>query len=139
MIPTTAEAIKFFLSSKGVKPSLQRIKIYEYLATNKSHPTVDEIYVALAAELITLSKTTVYNTLSLFTEKNIISSILIEENETRYDANLTHHGHFKCVKCQKVYDFNFDLSKRQIDSLNDFIIAEYHAYIKGDCKKCNKT
>ncbi|MGV8145414.1 MAG: Fur family transcriptional regulator [Alkaliphilus sp.] len=136
MISMNAETIKKFLINNGVKPSLQRIKIYEYLISQKSHPTVDEIFVALAPALMTLSKTTVYNTLSLFVKKNIVASILVEENETRYDSNLTNHGHFKCIKCQKVYDFSCDLSKHNIDDLCGCVLTEYHAYIKGICKNC---
>lgn len=131
-----AEAVKKILQNNGVKPSLQRIKIYEFLTTQKSHPTVDEIFVSLAPELMTLSKTTVYNTLNLFVEKKIVTSILVEENEIRYDSNITNHGHFKCIKCKKIYDFNYDLSKHTIAELSDCTITEYHAYIKGICNKC---
>lgn len=41
---------------------------YGYLLKNHTHPTVDEVYVALCKVIPTLSKTTVYNTLRLFSE-----------------------------------------------------------------------
>jgi Fe2+ or Zn2+ uptake regulation protein len=129
--------IKKILSTNNIKPSLPRIKIYEYLDKYKSHPTVDEIYIALVDELITLSKTTVYNTLNLFVENNIITQILIEENEIRYDITTINHGHFKCTVCNKIYDFDYDLSKYKINALEGFIPNEYHTYIKGICKNCN--
>ena len=37
----------------------------EYLMAHRTHPTVDEIYLALSPSIPTLSKTTVYNTLKL--------------------------------------------------------------------------
>jgi Fur family transcriptional regulator, peroxide stress response regulator len=132
----TINDIKDHLRIHGVKPSLPRIKIFEYLIKYKSHPTVDEIYNALSSELITLSKTTVYNTLDLFLKNHIAIPILIEDNETRYDADISNHGHFKCTKCNQVYDFDYDLSSHNIRDLAGFELKEYHTYIKGICKHC---
>lgn len=76
------------LVKNNIKPSFQRMKIFEYLVKNNSHPTVDEIYKEVVSEIPTLSKTTVYNTLNLFIEANILKGLSIEDNEVRYDAIL---------------------------------------------------
>ena len=133
----SVDQIKKHLAEHGVKASLPRVKIYEYLNTYRSHPTVDEIYNALSDELITLSKTTVYNTLDLFVKNNLAIQVLIEDNEARYDSDTSNHGHFKCIKCNTVYDFNYDLAASNIPSLEGFTLEEYHTYIKGVCNKCN--
>lgn len=135
----TTEEIKKRFSAHKIKASLPRIKIYEYLVKYKSHPTVDEIYNFLIKDLITLSKTTVYNTLNLFVEKDLIIQILIEENETRYDADINNHGHFKCTSCNTIYDFDYDLSKSNILNLKNFTADEYHTYIKGTCSNCQNN
>lgn len=127
-----------FLKSKGIKPSYQRMKIYEYLLNNKTHPTVDIIYKALAPEIPTLSKTTVYNTLNLFIENGIVNIIVIEENETRYDVDTTIHAHFKCDNCGKIYDLDLDPSLLGVSVLDNFQITEQHIYFKGVCKECKK-
>ncbi|MCK5055139.1 MAG: transcriptional repressor [Candidatus Aminicenantes bacterium] len=124
------------LKTRGIKPSYQRIKIFEYLLRNRNHPTVDMIYRKLVPRIPTLSKTTVYNTLNLFIEKEIASIIIIEENETRYDADTSVHGHFKCRKCTKVYDLDIDLSKIDIPMLAEHSVTEHHFYFKGICKNC---
>ena len=125
-----------YLKDKGVKPSYQRIKIFEYLYRNKNHPTVDMIYKELVNEIPTLSKTTVYNTLKLFSGKNIILLINIEENELRFDADTTDHGHFKCTKCGNILDFDIDLSEINTKNIEKYKIVETHLYIKGMCDKC---
>lgn len=127
-----------YLIEHGIKPSYQRLKIFEYLLEHETHPTVDEIYKYLSNEIPTLSKTTVYNTLNLFIEKGIVTVITIEEKETRYDANTSMHGHFKCRQCGNVYDFHTDLSYMDSDSLDGFKVEEKHIYFKGICKKCLK-
>ena len=128
-----------YLKKHDIKPSYQRIKIFEYLLNNRTHPTVDEIFKALIGNIPTLSKTTVYNTLKLFTDKNIVIVINIEDNETRYDADVSNHGHFKCIKCGKVYDFKIDLGNVELKELDNFDVHEYHFYIKGICDKCKST
>ena len=50
-----------YLKKHNIKPSYQRMKIFQYLLDNHNHPTVDTIYRALCTEIPTLSKTTVYN------------------------------------------------------------------------------
>ncbi|MGL6023638.1 MAG: Fur family transcriptional regulator [Fusobacteriaceae bacterium] len=127
-----------FLKVKGIKPSYQRMKIYEYLLNNRTHPTVDIIYKALAPDIPTLSKTTVYNTLNLFIENGIVNIIVIEENQTRYDVDTSIHGHFKCDVCEKIYDLNLEPSFLQNLNLNEFQINEQHLYLKGICKTCKK-
>ena len=137
MSKMSVNEIKEYLAHHNIKASLPRVKIFEYLITYKTHPTVDEIYNILGTELITLSKTTVYNTLNLFVKNNVAIELLIEDNEIRYDADVSNHGHFKCTVCNKVYDFYYDLSEYNISSLEGFVPIEYHTYIKGICNKCN--
>ncbi|MTI49570.1 Fur family transcriptional regulator [Sporosalibacterium faouarense] len=128
--------ISEYLKSNGIKPSLQRIKIYEYLVKNKNHPTVDKVYNDLVKDIPTLSKTTIYNTFKLFMEKKIVTIITIEENETRYDADTNLHGHFKCEVCGEVYDFAIDDILIRKDILKEFEVDERHLYFKGKCKNC---
>lgn len=132
------ETIPEYLKTHGLKPSYQRIKIFEYLEKKRNHPTVDKIYQALLKNIPTFSRTTVYNTLNLFVEKKIAQVITIEENENRYDADTSIHGHFKCVKCKKVYDFKINFSDLDLSGLDRFQIDEHHFYFKGRCFNCRK-
>ncbi len=128
-----------YLRGNGIKPSYQRIKIYEFLMNTKEHPTVENIYRNLVTEIPTLSKTTVYNTLNLFVENNIALLITIEENETRYDADTSVHGHFKCEKCGRVADFSLDLGDATVENLAGFQINQKHVYFKGLCDRCSEA
>lgn len=128
-----------YLRGNGIKPSYQRIKIFEFLMNTKEHPTVDHIYKNLVGEIPTLSKTTVYNTLNLFVENHIALLITIEENETRYDADTSVHGHFKCEKCGRVADFSLELADTAIENLEGFQIHQKHVYFKGLCDRCSEA
>lgn len=130
------ENIGEYLRGNGIKPSYQRIKIFEFLMNTKEHPTVDTIYKSLVGDIPTLSKTTVYNTLNLFVESNIAHLITIEENETRYDADVSVHGHFKCELCGRVADFHLEVEAVDHVELDGFQINQRHVYFKGVCDRC---
>lgn len=124
------------LLKHNIKPSFPRVKIFQYLVEKKSHPTVDEIHSILVKEVPTLSKTTVYNTLNLFVEANMAKVITIEDNETRYDADISTHGHFKCEQCGTIYDFHIKMDNLETEGLKSFQIREKDFYYKGTCSKC---
>lgn len=122
------------LKNNDIKPSLQRIQIFQYLLQAKNHPSVDMIYNDLQSQIPTLSKTTVYNTLKIFTQKKLVNEI-VEGKENRYDAISEPHGHFKCIKCSNIYDFEYDF---ELKELKDFDIELIQFYVKGICKNCKK-
>lgn len=130
-------SIEEYLKQHDIKPSYQRMRVFEYLIKYRNHPTADDIYRELVKSIPTLSRTTVYNILDLFVEKGITQLISIEENEKRYDADVTDHGHFKCEKCGRIYDFPVDLSSIRTGGLDGFMIRQKHIYFRGVCKKCS--
>lgn len=129
-----------YLLNYGIKPSVQRIAIMDFLLKNRIHPTVEEIYNALCGVVPTLSKTTVYNTLKLFAEHKALWALVIDEKNVRYDVDTSRHAHFQCLNCGKVYDLPMHPdSKLQRENGQGLIITEVHLYYKGYCKTCGET
>ncbi len=124
------------LTSNNIKPSLQRLRIFEYLYNSAEHPTVDTIYSDLVSAIPTLSKTTVYNTLKLFIDNGITSTLTIEENEVRYDAIMEEHAHFKCDTCGHIYDVEIDISTLKFKKIKSFKVETTNIYLNGKCNKC---
>lgn len=123
-----------------IRPSVQRIAIMDYLLTHPIHPTIDDVYQELYKTIPTLSKTTVYNTLRMMSEKNAAQMITIDEHRVCYDGNTTPHVHFFCKKCGKVIDL-FDekapkTTRRKVIEGN--IVDEQQLYYKGICADCVK-
>ena len=127
-----------YLLSFGIKPSVQRIAIMDYLMTHRTHPAIDEIYLALCEQIPTLSKTTVYNTLKLFVEHGAAQMLTIDERNTCYDADIQLHAHFLCKKCGKILDFPLSTEKDKVSAMKDegFKVDEIHQYFKGYCPSC---
>ncbi len=127
------------LEKYGIKASVQRMAIMHYLLTHRTHPTVDEIFTALAPKYPTLSRTTVYNTLKLFVEHGATQMLTIDEKVTCFDGDVTPHAHFLCRRCGRILDIPLqniggeDFSHMTIDGNQ---VAEIHQYYKGICKMC---
>jgi Fur family transcriptional regulator, peroxide stress response regulator len=130
---------KYFSSElvkNNIRPSIQRIKVLEYLLKNPCHPSVDSIFTDLQSEIPTLSKTTIYNTLNLLIEAGLIKVLNIADYEARYDMITENHGHFKCDKCGTILNFNIDIDSFEAEDLNGFKVLEKNVYFKGVCPKC---
>lgn len=126
------------LVRNGVKPSVQRMAIMQYLLDHRTHPTVEDVYKGLYQKIPTLSRTTVYNTLRLLSENNAAQMITIDEHRVCYDGETKPHVHFYCKKCKSIMDlesqdmaeFKAETCGHQVDSVQ--------VYYKGVCSECLK-
>lgn len=134
----TRQKLTQLLTDAGIRPSMQRLAIMEYVVSARTHPSADDIYAALAKEYPTLSRTTVFNTMRLMVEHGLVNDIDISADATRYDATLfTPHAHFLCRKCGRIFDVEMDPS--QIALPDDFDCDNINVFFKGICPECKKN
>lgn len=125
------------LADHGIKPSVQRIAIMQYLLTHFTHPTVDDVYRGLLSKIPTLSRTTVYNTLRMFSDNDAAQMITINEHRVCYDGNITPHAHFICKECRRVYDIFDGIPDFSVDSeIAGHKVDDVQLYYRGTCKEC---
>lgn len=126
------------LNDHGVKPSVQRLAVMDYLLQHRTHPTVEEIYQSLVTTIPTLSKATVYNTLRLLVDKGAALQLTIDERQTCYDGDTTPHAHFLCRHCGRIYDVPLKRQNllRVADLPDDFTADTASLYIRGRCPHC---
>lgn len=128
------------LCEHGVRPSRRRRAILAFLMENPVHPTAEDVYRALCGEIKTLSRTTVYNTLRKLCSCGAAQMITLEENEMRFDATTLPHGHFKCTRCGKIFDFPCAALPQTLAALPDgFSVQETQLYVHGVCKDCRAS
>lgn len=125
------------MEAKGVRPSIQRLKVLEYLHRHPCHPTAEEVFEALLPEIPTLSRTTVYNTLHAFTKSGLVNCLNVDGVETRYDAMLEDHGHFRCNQCGKVTNFSADVDSITTRELENYKIEHKNIIFTGICPECS--
>lgn len=130
--------IQRLLEAKGIKPSFQRIRLYQHIDENRTHQSADEIFQSLKEEIPTLSKTTVYNTMNIFEEHGLIRRITLEDNEIRYDVDIHAHGHFKCKSCGHIYDVELKEASLLKANIGDFLVEDVVINFKGICPDCRQ-
>jgi len=129
-----AELFKF----KHIRPTAQRICIYENLLARRDHPTVEMLYADLLPIHPTMSRTTVYNTLEALVDAKLVRTISIDKAEARYDADTHFHGHFHCIRCNQVTDFQLSSPMNQVPELKNARVLTQDVYYTGLCRNCEK-
>ncbi len=127
------------LKEKGYKVTPQRIAVYEVLRNTKEHPTVEAIYNKLQPTYPTMSLATVYKSLEMFKDLNLVQELNVGEDKFRYDANVNPHPHITCVSCGRVddvYDEMFFNLSDQVADKTGYKITGQKLYFYGHCPEC---
>lgn len=126
-----------YLAQRGVRWTVQRYAIMEYLYDHRIHPTAEEIYEGLRKRLPAISRATVYNTLELFKEHGLVKELLVEKERARYDYDVSPHIHLKCLRCGRIYDL-FVPPPSLPPEYEGHRVEEVICYAMGVCKGCRE-
>ena len=131
---------KGICKKNSLKVTTQRTAIYRELVKTKEHPYAELVYKKVKGIFPNISFDTVYRTLLTFVNIGLADVIAGSGDPKRFDGNIKKHHHFKCIKCNNLFDFNFDAYhdikvpeeiEKQFTILNSRIIFE------GICNKCS--
>jgi Fur family ferric uptake transcriptional regulator len=89
----------------GLKMTGQRRVILKTLESSVDHPSVESVFERAKAVDSTISIATVYRTLSLLEEMDIIVKREFNETFARYDTNTEHHHHMIDLETGEVIEF----------------------------------
>ena len=135
-MPTVEEFVQT-LRKRGLNVTYQRILIYKHLATTKSHPTAEEIYIQVKSEYPSISIATVHKTLETLAEHNLINKVNAHHDQARFDVVTEPHHHMICVECKKIVDvYNDRLDDLPFPKDNNFKVLGYRIQFEGICKEC---
>ncbi len=87
------EQVNKLFNKLGLKLTMQRYAILDYLLNTKSHPSAEMIFNELKNKYPTITLSTVYNTLEIFEKKGIIKRVPTFSGTARYDADISPHLH----------------------------------------------
>lgn len=133
------DEISKIFKEKNLKLTLQRMTIYSYLISTCEHPTVDTIYKNIKPSIPTISLATVYKTLNTLVESGIVRILNLCEENFRYDANISHHGHIKCKNCNKIQDITLDDSFKNFIHIKNFNTESFDLFLYGICDDCSSN
>ena len=127
------------VTTKKIRHSDVRDKIYEYLCGTKAHPSANTIYNDLKPSIPKLSLGTVYTNLKLFEELGQVIRVANVKGFERYDADTSEHVHFVCDKCGAVIDImDADIKKaKKACQAGQAKIKSIHIVLHGTCENCS--
>jgi len=136
------ENFKKLLKSKNLKYTTQRELILKIIYDNNGHFTPEEIYALIKESYpkVKLGIATVYRTLTLLEDANIVTSISFGTQGKKYEFGITHHhDHLVCLKCGKIEEFYDDLIEKQQEEIAkkfNFKMSDHVMKIMGTCSAC---
>lgn len=95
----------------------QRAIILEELRKVKSHPTADEMYGIVRKRLPNISLGTVYRNLDFLSESGEIRCLATSGSSKRFDGDLSHHQHIRCIHCGCIADVYQPVSPPTVNTL----------------------
>lgn len=132
--------LKIKCSESNMRLTPQRIEVLKMIAKTTSHPDADMVYSKVKEVMPSISLDTVYRTLASLEELGLIFKVDNQLPKTRYDADLSPHCHFICVKCGAVHDIFTDNYVQVPEQSKDFgEILQANLQIKGICNNCLKS
>jgi Fur family peroxide stress response transcriptional regulator len=101
-----SDALSQRLANSGLRSTPQREVVYDVLLKKRDHPTADEVFARVKADLPTISLATVYNCLETLVQCDLVRAVNFERGPTRYCPNLRPHAHFHDEQTGQTHDID---------------------------------
>ena len=125
-----SETIEKKCIAKGVKLTDQRKVIAKVMSESDDHPNVDELYKRVSKIDSKISIATIYRTVKLFEEAEILAKHDFKGGKARYEElSEGHHDHLIDIKTGEIIEFVDD----EIEKLQKKV-ADRHGYVLVDHK-----
>ena len=113
------------LIDSGMRSTPQREVVYQVILAKRDHPTAEEVFDRVKAQMPTISLATVYNCLDALVQCGLIKQVNFVREPTRYCPNLHEHAHFHDETTGEIHDIGIpaDLMAR----LRSILPSDYTA------------
>ena len=131
--------ITALLREKGFKVTPQRLAIYSALAGTKEHPSAEMLFNQLQPHYPTMSLATVYKTIEILRELELVQVLNTGEDSFRYDADTSNHPHIRCLSCQRVDDVDpleWESFYKTVADSTGYELSGHQFYFYGLCPAC---
>lgn len=142
------EIINEKFKKTGYKFTSQRKAILETISSNGGkHLSAEDIYELVKTNNSDIGLATVYRTVLLLVDLEILAKINFEDGFIRYEINdkdeeQHHHHHLICNECGKIIEVKEDLLEeleREIEEKYQFEIKDHKLKFFGRCKECKNN
>ena len=128
------------LRTKGYKATPQRIAICRIALNSRAHPSAQQVYDEVKKIHPTVSLATVYKTLEVLRDLDLVQEINFPKGPARFDSYMNPHINMICLKCGNITDLGDVTVKeitRKIETATKFKPTRQRVDVHGICQKCS--
>jgi Fur family ferric uptake transcriptional regulator len=126
------------------KVTLQRqIILRTFLNNQERHLSAEDVYNLIRADHPEIGLATVYRTVELFADLEILRKLNLGDGRSRYEFMdaAKHHHHLVCLKCGYVIEFEEDMLdgvEKKLAGQSGFEITDHRVKFYGYCRNCRE-
>ena len=129
-----------YLTAKKCRKTPERYAILKLIYSDHRHFDMDSLYKAMTDKNFRVSRATLYNTMQLLIECNLVVKHQFGQNLSFYERafNNDFHHHLICTNCNTIKEYkNAEFrSIIQNKKIKSFTPSHYSLYVFGTCNTC---
>lgn len=145
-IQEQVQYIKKQLVEKGYKLTQQReVTVRVLLEHEKDHFSAEEVFLLVKEQFPEIGLATVYRTLELLSDLQVVEKINFGDGAARFDLRSTdgshHHHHLICMHCGGVEEIMEDgllKLEQMVERQYGFKVTDHRLDFQGVCRECRQ-
>ncbi len=139
--PQAGEIFRHFLKSEKNRITPERFEVMDATIDYEGHFGADDLYILMKNNHSRVSRATVYKTLELLVQCELLSKRNFGENITRYESNYKRqsHDHLICVDCGRIVEFVDAHIKKLPQQISDKLGFNFESYSFNIFARCKNT
>lgn len=141
-MPVWKQVLEGFVSDVergSYRNTAQRAIILEEVEASDEHLTAGEIFERVRKRYPSIAYGTVYRTLHLLAEHELIQELTFADQASRFDKRTDRHDHVHCTDCGALMDVDVPIShtcEEVAASQSGWEITRHHTLFEGICPDC---
>lgn len=131
-----------YLDNRRLRKTPERFAILETVFSHNDHFGIETLYEEMDGRAYHVSRSTIYNTMELFTEIGLVRKHQFGSNQAVYEKVVSsgNHHHLICTECGKVKEVKDAELMEQIGGrrYGSFSVSYISLYVYGICSTCQR-